>query len=329
MPSIDSHPADHHARSRMLAGSGKRIAWFLALRHILQFPTYPMAPLRVSFPLRRPGASENDSASSIVGPRLEPWLMPLRFHQTLAPLASVSIRGRNFARAGVATIHAEVATTHAEVATAHAEVATTHAGVATRVIRSAPQSDLPWLPAVIANQQPTASGKTVSNGASPVSHTPPALFLGPNSPDPRQSHQNLPISQIYQLGSGTGFSPAPVHGALVDRGFPGHEPWRPPIALDRANDMWRDTAVSPSGSETESDNRLLAKADLDSPGSNQLTSEDPSRSRGPCSSTLHLDGSALGQWAMDHLERALSKPATGMTGVDPRATIPRSRVSPF
>lgn len=45
--------------------------------------------------------------------------------------------------------------------------------------------------------------------------------------------------------------------------------------------------------------------------------------------TLHLDGSSLGRWAIQHLERALSKPLNGMTGVDPRATIPRGHVSPF
>lgn len=46
-------------------------------------------------------------------------------------------------------------------------------------------------------------------------------------------------------------------------------------------------------------------------------------------STLHLDGSSLGRWAIQHLERVLSKPPSGMTGVDPRATVPRSRVAPF
>jgi hypothetical protein len=45
--------------------------------------------------------------------------------------------------------------------------------------------------------------------------------------------------------------------------------------------------------------------------------------------TVHLDGSALGRWAIQHLERSLSKPANGMTGVDPRASAPRGRVSPF
>jgi hypothetical protein len=78
--------------------------------------------------------------------------------------------------------------------------------------------------------------------------------------------------------------------------------------------------------------------------SEQLTGEEnQSRPRGPdraCSygtrqrtsaaaSTLHLDGSALGRWAIQHLERTLGKPAAGMTGVDPRASLPRSRVSPF
>jgi hypothetical protein len=46
-------------------------------------------------------------------------------------------------------------------------------------------------------------------------------------------------------------------------------------------------------------------------------------------STVHLDGATLGQWAIQHLERALAKPSAGMTGVDPRASLPRGRVSPF
>jgi hypothetical protein len=49
----------------------------------------------------------------------------------------------------------------------------------------------------------------------------------------------------------------------------------------------------------------------------------------PIISTLHIDGAALGRWAIQHLERALGRPATGMTGIDPRVSPPRSRVSPF
>jgi hypothetical protein len=56
--------------------------------------------------------------------------------------------------------------------------------------------------------------------------------------------------------------------------------------------------------------------------------EQPERGKSTVS-TLHIDGSALGRWTEQHLERALAKPSTGMTGVDPRATVPRSRVAPF
>jgi hypothetical protein len=53
------------------------------------------------------------------------------------------------------------------------------------------------------------------------------------------------------------------------------------------------------------------------------------RKASPSATTIHIDGSVLGRWAIQHLEQTLGKPATGMTGVDPRANPPRSRVSPF
>lgn len=58
-------------------------------------------------------------------------------------------------------------------------------------------------------------------------------------------------------------------------------------------------------------------------GPTAVTRESPARS------TLYIDGHALGRWTMQHLERALGRAPSGMTGVDPRASIPRSRVSPF
>jgi hypothetical protein len=63
--------------------------------------------------------------------------------------------------------------------------------------------------------------------------------------------------------------------------------------------------------------------------SDQPASKDEGVSQIPRSFTLHLDGASLGRWTVDHLQRTLSKPASGMTGVDPRAVVPRSRVSPF
>jgi hypothetical protein len=55
----------------------------------------------------------------------------------------------------------------------------------------------------------------------------------------------------------------------------------------------------------------------------------PQQHRSPAASTLHIDGAALGRWTIEHLARTLGKPTTGMTGVDPRLTLPRSRVQPF
>ena len=57
--------------------------------------------------------------------------------------------------------------------------------------------------------------------------------------------------------------------------------------------------------------------------------DQPSLGSNASASTVHLDGSSLGRWATQHLERVLSKPPSGITGVDPRATVPRSRVTPF
>lgn len=54
----------------------------------------------------------------------------------------------------------------------------------------------------------------------------------------------------------------------------------------------------------------------------------PSDSK-PNVSILHIDGSVLGRWALQHLEKSLGKPAAGMTGVDPRAAVPRTRVAPY
>ncbi len=51
--------------------------------------------------------------------------------------------------------------------------------------------------------------------------------------------------------------------------------------------------------------------------------------KAPSRATLHIDGHALGRWTVQHLEKVLGRPSAGMTGVDPRASTPRTRVSPF
>lgn len=50
---------------------------------------------------------------------------------------------------------------------------------------------------------------------------------------------------------------------------------------------------------------------------------------GPRSGVIHLDSTSLGRWTVEHLARNLSRQPTGMTGIDPRISAPRSRLSPF
>jgi hypothetical protein len=45
--------------------------------------------------------------------------------------------------------------------------------------------------------------------------------------------------------------------------------------------------------------------------------------------TIYLDSGTLGRWTTQHLEHVLSRVPDGMTGIDPRASSPRGRVSPF
>jgi hypothetical protein len=76
--------------------------------------------------------------------------------------------------------------------------------------------------------------------------------------------------------------------------------------------------------------RFTARQDpADLPSENVAPSAKDPEPTARTVSTLHIDGSALGQWAIQHLERSLGRPATGMTGVDPRSSLPRSRVAPF
>jgi hypothetical protein len=50
---------------------------------------------------------------------------------------------------------------------------------------------------------------------------------------------------------------------------------------------------------------------------------------GSRSGVIHLDSTSLGRWTVEHLAQTLSRQSTGMTGIDPRISAPRSRLSPF
>ena len=87
-------------------------------------------------------------------------------------------------------------------------------------------------------------------------------------------------------------------------------------------------AENPALPAEQSSSTDAAADDDPSPSANREGSDRPQSGKS-AASTIHIDGSVLGRWAVQYLERALGRPATGMTGVDPRATIARSRVAPF
>jgi hypothetical protein len=72
------------------------------------------------------------------------------------------------------------------------------------------------------------------------------------------------------------------------------------------------------------DRNSQATAGLDFDGRSGEAFEGPNAIQ-----TLYLDGASLGRWMVQHLEWTLARPTPGMTGIDPRATLPRSRVAPF
>jgi hypothetical protein len=285
----------------MLATSAKRVAWFLALRQSFQFPAYPLAPLPGRRQARRVSAPESgpvfDRAGLTSGSY--PPFLPSRQRHLIE--ASSETRARDsFSNEGT-------------------KVAT----------RQRPISQMRWLAKVSAPQKQMVLRHVTSHaGASMVPNT-PAASAGADTFDTRKIVTVMSSDWHRRFREGTGIaslSPRPFtsNGGSLEPG-----PWRPPTTGDKFDPLPREMIDGPTGNPIAPEQFFQARGGLASRGSNLTASEDASRSSSVRGSTLHLDGSALGRWAVEHLHRTLSKPSTGMTGVDPRTTIPRSRVSPF
>lgn len=86
----------------------------------------------------------------------------------------------------------------------------------------------------------------------------------------------------------------------------------------------RSTSSNAQGDSRQPDFsvRAMAAAEgagLEGPNPPAEQTDSPSHER-PMIGAIHLDGNALGQWMTRHLERALSQPNRGPSGVDPRVT---------
>jgi len=279
-----------------------RIAWFLALQRVLRFPQYFLAPpaMRV-----KPGAGvPHDVPNERVSIRspVIAGLSPARFrrHSTF-----VIPKGSRLTPASHIVGPGRLAGSTREMATA----SPSRVAPWTFATPSAPVATPGLLERSVVGSQ---SKPEWNSGISRIRMSPPFISqMGPTfsggtaalSPVPLGSARNEPngVHAVADLFSTVRNS---VHAVTGPASF---------APIDQG----------PTRQSPDSQSQISSAIPRGAPGDGQTTGHKPAVS------ILHIDGAALGRWAVDHFERALGKPVTGMTGIDPRATLPRGRVAPF
>ncbi len=273
----------------------------LTLGNVLRFPAFPAAPFVARLARRQPVGDESPFLSSIRRADPQTFLVRSRPVQAAQPWVWQSIASANSGRAEAAA----------------------------RAARLAAPSQVQWLMAnAPGSEKGPLGGRFVRVSRLPSPHSPKASSLAQH-PHPRRIVSGAWRNGADRLRIGTSIVSKALLDIPGDGALQASGPWRPPSLPNRASDTWRERPAGPEETVKGHDDRLHANNELVVEGSDTRSGQYQARSPGPSSATLHLDGAALGRWAVDHLGRVLAKPAKGMTGVDPRATIPCSRVSPF
>lgn len=287
----------------MYTASGNRIAWFLRLQRILQFPKYFLAP---TAPLRRPklvaGALAPDGPAVLRSSPGQPAIVTMRhtvapeyqlariLHGPIAWLASSAIRARAAAPA---------------------------ANVVGRPIAHGVSSD----------DRPTVAGIATHRSHMSVVASPrqeDANAQWPLRPNDAVANSLGAIQGHRSVGEAL-LPPRSVASSVPWLHLPGRTSTRATTETLLRTPPPSSHAAGMDGSRQFSDmgtNSRAISQELDRSKEQQAPSTLPP-------SNVYIDGAVLGQWAIQHLERVLARPATGMTGVDPRASLPRGRVSPF
>ncbi len=301
MRSIDAQRIELLTRLPRPVSSTKRISRFPGFRRILRFPAYPMAPLPIRHWANQIASTDHDpvvNRPALVSGQYPSFLSSRQHHQ----LATVGgMRDRDSA---------------------------SNKAAGDLIGRSAIPG-VRWRSTAIASQQQVALSRANSFASAAVVPNTSIPAVGPDGAYARRTRSDIGTEWVHRSGAKSGvpalFHPtSPASGGLAEIG-----PWRPPVGGEQFDPSSRDRTEGPLRHQVELKRNLQVRDGFVLNGSNQTPGEDGSRSNRLRCSTLHLDGSALGRWAVDHLQRTLSRPATGMTGVDPRATPPQSRVSPF
>jgi hypothetical protein len=287
----------------MEAANANRIRWFLQLRQLVQFPRHFLAPRRTPSMTRRP-----------LTDRFQ-WAWPRTPSMNSAPRATTRRTG-NPATESPMQKSPHTPANHRNVFTTH-RLPTNNPGPrhTTFEIPKFPETTKTgqMAPGIDQNYDPSTIPRTLS-APSPLprgTKSPANLSFGERAPPPPRSVANFPFAR-------GGSNSASTHPRIV----------RSSLAL-----MERDTLLraEPPAKENpwDSERPTIGTSPAEINGDEYAFDDRPQAPAASSSSSVHIDGAALGRWAVQHLEQVLGRPANGMTGVDPRASSPRSRVSPF
>lgn len=279
----------------------RRIAWFVALQKVMSFPKYFCAPLASArHRYRAPGQQLEGSAFS---PRVVTTVSWMR-----SQAASATPK------------------------TAWPSLSSPNASATQPIVgRSRPTSAIyPWGQATKCMLNNTSMAAPVLS--SPVlADEPKAHSFGKNVAFSQTRFRGFPAPPTASFAPPKGSAPelATTFPAKPNRNdapadsSPQPERWLSVGAKIPA------TAGQQFGEQPAPEPDFAIQADPSTEGSSDKPAEGQEHHRQQSVTTLHIDGSALGRWAIQHLGRTLGKPASGMTSVDPRASVPRSRVAPF
>lgn len=312
----------------MQTANAKRIGWFIQLKRILQFQKYHFAPHYA--PVRRQelgkdnfNGSNSGSFGFLEASSADSVSAPLRSAASpfAAALSRISTLGRH-----------EFWTSNEPTKSPSLLAAQMIALAKANLVRHAQIRDslvvaLPFVRVLGTHKTHILPGRTPGSGhpnALTQQHPKSVRSNGPTSPkrppvggttflpqvrDVRAS--NLSVARSF-------FADTEVEGSLRARPPPPEEQSDP----NRFAEMSAATRLA-----TPSPHLTAQQTGAD--GLEGSSGYQPQQRKKSSVTTIHLDGSVLGRWAVQHMERVLGKPATGMTGVDPRANPPRNRVSPF
>jgi hypothetical protein len=279
----------------------KRIAWFLGLRALLRFPRHFMAP---SVTARR--------GRGVASITYDP-----------PPLGSAAIRDGRISSVRPSLMLASTRFVPWRVTSRGAHSVTERVvPISTGLVPEPTRHRIRGQ----ASDHRTAAASQNEERQAPAG---PKVVPESDVSSPRMSYQSIIAASARPSEFRDSFAPASAALRLPEPNSLEREPYpnARPTALDAGatfggQDYGLRSEVDASKQSPAGDQS--ARADRDRGVGNGQTQRNRSTL-----STIHIDGSALGRWAVQHLERTLAKPSAGMTGVDPRAATPRSRVAPF